>query len=115
MRSVVIYGNSLLLSGIAASLKRRTGLNVAFFDPAPAGATERLNTLRPDVVVFDLADSCADPAIALWKARPRLLLVGVDLANDHAHVLSGQVSKVLSADDLVELIESQDNLERRNP
>ncbi len=112
---MVIYGNSLLLSGIGASLKRRTGLNVVFFDPAPVGATERLNALRPDVVAFDVGEACPDSAIALWRAQPQLLLVGVDLENDQAQVLSGQVSTVLSADGLVELIETQTCLERRNP
>ena len=115
MRRVVICGKSLLLSGIGASLERRTGLNVVWFNPALAGATERLNTLRPDVVVLDLAAASLDSAIALWKAQPHLLLIGVDLAKDQALVLSGQTSAVLSADDLVELIESKTYLERKHP
>ena len=107
MHTVALYGNSLLLSGIGASLERRTGLHVVFLDPALPWAAERLSALRPDVVVFDVAEACPDSAIALWKARPQLLLIGVDLAKDQALVLSGQTSSMLSADGLVEVIESR--------
>lgn len=107
MQRVVIFGKSLLLSGVAASLKRRTELQVSSFDPALPEAAERLAAFRPDVVVFDLASACPDSVIALWKAQPQLRVIGVDPAKDQVLVLSGETSDVLSAESLVGLIESQ--------
>jgi hypothetical protein len=82
MRTVAIYGNSLVLSSIRASLEHRTELRVLSFDAAM-------------------------PAVALWKAQPHVLLIGVDLAADRALVLSGQSSHVLTPDDLVQVIETR--------
>ena len=58
-----------------------------------------------DVVIFDLAMAQPEFAIALWKAQPRLLLIGVDLTTGQALVLSGQPSRLLTMDDLLQVIE----------
>ncbi len=98
MRTVALYGNSLALASIAASLQARAGLQVV-----PA---ERLGALQPDALVFDLTAGPPEPAIARWKAQPRLLLVGVDLAGNRMLVLSGQPARVLTAEELVHVIET---------
>ena len=107
MRTVAIYGNSLVLSSIRASLEHRAELRVFSFDAATPGAAERLSAMHPDAIVFDLASTQSDSAVALWKAQPNVLLIGVDLAADRALVLSGQSSHVLTPDDLVQVIETR--------
>ena len=62
--------------------------------------------MLPDVVIFDLAVAQPEFAIALWEARPRLLLIGVNLTSGHAFVLSGQSSRLLTIDDLLQVIEN---------
>ncbi len=104
MLTAALYGDSLLLAGIGASLERRAGLRVLPIDATPPGAAERLSELRPDVVVFDLAAACPESVLALWKARPHFLLIGVDLASDRAVFWSSQSWRVLSADELIGLI-----------
>jgi hypothetical protein len=106
MRTVALYGNSLALASIAAALKGRPGLRVL-----PA---QQLGTIQPDVAVFDLA--AADPvfATALRKAQPGLLCIGVDLAAGQALVLYGQSSRMLTADDLVETLETHPLVQRSN-
>ncbi len=106
MRKVALYGNSLVLSSIGASLHGRAELQVSCVDATLPDVASRLKVLQPDVVIFDLAMAQPEFALALWKARPRLLLIGVDLTTGQALVLSGQPSRLLTMDDLLQVIES---------
>jgi len=105
MRTVALYGNSLVVSSIGASLQGRAGLQVFSIDATMPDAVSRLGALQPDVVIFDLAMAQPEFALALWKAQPRLLLIGVDLTTGQALVLSGQPSSLLTMDDLLQVIE----------
>ncbi len=98
MRTVALYGTSLALSSIAATLAGRAGLRVV---PAP-----ELGALQPDVIIFDLAAPRSDFNIALWRARPEVLLIGVDLGSDRMYVLSGRPARVLTLENLYQAIES---------
>jgi hypothetical protein len=97
MRTVALYGDSVVLSSIAASLERCAGLWVV--------RSESVGDLKPDVAIFDLAAGQPDIALALWKAQPNLMVIGVDLSADKALVLSGKESLVLTLEDLVNVIE----------
>ena len=113
MRTVATYGSSLVLSSIRASLEQRPGLRVSSFDAAMPGALERLRAMHLDVIVFDLASKQSDSAVALWKAQPEVLLIGVDMATDQMLVLSGESSHVLTPDDLVQVIEMRAPVETK--
>jgi hypothetical protein len=112
MRTVAIWGNSLVLSSIRASLERRAGLRVLPFDAATPGATEQLRAAHPESIIFDLG-SKPDSAVSLWKAQPDVQLIGVDVSADQALVLSGRSSHVLTIDDLVQIIEEREPVETR--
>ena len=55
LRTVVLYGNSLVLSSIGATLPGRPHLQVLVLDASQPGAAERLKALAADVLVFDPA------------------------------------------------------------
>ena len=103
--TVVLYGNSLALSGVGASLEGHPEVQVLRL-----GATDRpsegLLRLEPDVVVFDLATAQPD-VVALLRQHPRVLPVGVDLEAHQAVVFTGRSSRALTADDLLRVIESR--------
>ncbi len=42
--------------------------------------------------------------MALWKARPEVLLIGVDLGADRMLILSGQPARALTAEGLIETL-----------
>jgi hypothetical protein len=104
LRTVVLYGNSLVVSSIGASLQGRADLQVSSVDTTRPQAEERLRALQPDVVIFDLAAARPEFAIDLWQAQPHLLLIGVDLLTHRALMLSGQPSHLLTLDDLLQVI-----------
>jgi len=110
----VLFGSSLAVSSIGASLQGCAELRVLAVESeasaAAAGhdAAQRLATLRPDVVLFDLATVPSDFAIALWKAQPGTLLIGIDLLADQALVLSGQPAQAHTTEDLLQIIQRHD-------
>ena len=66
---VVVYGCSLSLAGISASLTGEAGLAVVCVDPSAATARQRLNALDPAVVVFDLSSPTVDLDITLVRTH----------------------------------------------
>ena len=102
---MVLYGNSLALSGVGASLEARPGLRVVRVD-TPDTSAEALRELEPDVVVFDLATARPD-VVELWRHDRPVLPIGVDLLKHQAVVFSGKSSRALTTDDLVRVIESR--------
>jgi hypothetical protein len=102
---VVLYGNSLALSGVGASLEGHPGLDLVRVDATKASA-ETLHELQPDVVVFDLATAQPD-VVALWQRDPPVLPVGVDMLNQQVVVFSGTRSRALTTEDLVRVIEGR--------
>jgi len=102
---VVLYGNSLALSGVGASLEGRPGLRLVRVDPKEAPA-ETLGGLEPDVVVFDLATARPDVAELWTRGRP-VLPIGVDLLKHQMVVFSGETSRALTTDDLLRVIGSR--------
>ena len=102
---VVLYGNSLIVSGVGASLEGRPGLQLVQVDARDASA-EALGDLAPDVVVFDLATARPD-VVALWRRHPHVLPIGVDLLTHRAVVFSSESERVLTTDDLLRVIEGR--------
>lgn len=101
----MLYGNSLALSGVGASLEAQPGLRIVRVD-AVDGSGEGLRQIEPDVVVFDLATAQPD-VVALWKGDPSVLPIGVDLHEQRVVVFSGKSSRALTADDLLHVIENR--------
>jgi hypothetical protein len=103
---VAIYGNSLSVASIGASLQDRPGLELLALDASLPDVIQRLGTWTPGVVLFDLTIAHAvEDAISLLAAHPNLVLVGFDLTSHRALLLSGEQSTVLTTDDLIQIIE----------
>jgi hypothetical protein len=73
-------------------------------DTALPDAFERLSAIQPDAIVLDLGTAPPEPVIMLWKTRPELLLIAVDLDSDLMLVLSGQPARALTAEGLIETL-----------
>lgn len=104
VRRIVLYGSDLVVSTVGENLRGRAGFQILQIDPLLLDALQRLDAARPDVVLFDLAGTQPDFTIAILRKHPGLLLIGVDLRGDKMLVLSGQESRLLTLDDLVQMI-----------
>jgi len=106
IRRVVLYGSDLVVSTVGANLQKRVGFQILQIDPLLPDALQRLDTVRPDVVLFNLASTQPDFTVALLRKHPGLLLIGVDLKTDKMLVMSGEESRLMTTDDLVHMMET---------
>jgi DNA-binding NarL/FixJ family response regulator len=103
---VVIFGNSLHMSGIATSLRAYDSLEVVCFDPASPAARQQLTESDPAAIAFDLNSPSTGIDLKLLRELPGLLLIGVDSSRDELLVLSSYTAQALSMDDLVRVIQA---------
>src|SRR5512140_3381204 len=107
MRTVVLYGNSLAVTAFGAGLRGMPDMRLLPMDAGRPDEMAWLQTLQPDIVMFDLATALPGFAIPLLKVHPELLLIGVDLLKGDILVLAGSREQVLSVTDLVEIIRGE--------
>ena len=79
---LVLYGNSVLLAGIKAELQSHGTLELITIEAGDFDASSRICALNPRAVIFDLGEAQPDFAVSLLRARPGVLLIGVDPSID---------------------------------
>jgi hypothetical protein len=104
---VILYGNSLFIVGVEASLRHRDGLEVIQIDATLPGAGQRLHALCPDAIIFDLASPDLEFVLPFLREHFGLPLIGLDISSNTVIVLSSQQHMALTADDLAQVIQVQ--------
>ena len=102
---VVVYGSSLNMATVTASLNADQGLEVICVDPRSPTARQYLRELNPAVIAFDLNDPPQTMEAILLRERLEGLLIGVDPTNDEILVLSSRSQQAHSASDLIDVIQ----------
>lgn len=110
-RRVLLYGKSVILGAVGASLRGCPYLEVVSLAP-PLPAAQELCALAPDAIIFDLEAAHPDAALSLLQGRPRLLLIGLDPATDQMLLWSGEHSRALSMQDLVQALMASGGVSR---
>lgn len=105
-RKVVLYGDSVVLTGVGRSLERYPRLEVVYLDTSGEGAALELAALCPAAVILDLDVVSAESAVALTRGYPDLLMIGLDPGGNGLLMLSGQQARGLTTEDLARLIET---------
>ncbi len=106
LRRVLLYGKSVILGTLEASLKRYSQMEVCVLSP-PFSTVQELKAMAPDVVIFDTGASRPEAAFTLLETCPGLLLIGVDVDKDEMLVLSSHPAQALCITDLVETIQQK--------
>ncbi len=104
MRKVVLFGGTLVVTTIGASLQGRSDFQLMQVEPSIPDVVQRLEAAAPNVILFDLSSAQPDVAVPLLQRHPGLLLIGVDLVGQKMLVLSGEQSRLLTTEDLVQVI-----------
>jgi len=112
---VIVFGNTLVLAGIAASIGKDPGCELV----AHAQPNEQpdLSALHPDVVIFDMDAMQPDFQYSLAQELPGLLLIGIDPETNRVLLWSGEQVTGLTSQDLAQIIHQADSIawEGKNP
>lgn len=122
---VAVYGGSLHMASIAASLRAEPDLEVVSIDPGslpagrgldesdaspeveahglPPGGQEQ-SKIGPDVILFDSQAMQPELRRLLAGEGPGPLLIGLDVSSNEMLVLRGYKAQALSVTDLVNII-----------
>src|SRR4030066_132871 len=101
-RRVVLFGKSIILGTIGASLKRYPDLEIIPLS-LPLPDSQVIKDLAPHVILYDIESAHPDHALALLETYPELLLIGVNPDNNQVLVWSGRNLHELSTQDLVQM------------
>lgn len=107
-RRVVLYGDSLILAGVRASLEQCPNLQVLSLDPTLDEPIDAVRACCPATFVFDLDAVRPDFQLSLLQ-QPGLLLVGIDPETHQAVVWSGREEAAAVAADLISLIDERES------
>jgi len=107
-RQILLYGNSLIIGSIGASLRRLSQFEVTALVP-PLQKMQDLDSLKPDVIIFDLETTHSEAVFSMLKTHPGLLLVGISPDINLVKIWSGRQLRELSTQSLLELITSEAN------
>jgi hypothetical protein len=102
-RTVLLYGQSLLLSGVAAGLAEAPGVQVERARTW-AEAEQRLLEQMPDVLIFDLTETRESHVLPLLLRDPHPLMVGLDTEHNQAVLLSGRAAQSLTLDQIRQMV-----------
>ena len=99
---VVIFGNTLVLAGLQASLVACAGLEVRCIEELVAD--DDLGALRPDVVIVDLSSIRPTDFRLVAGTAAGLHIIGVDGDENRVLIWSGKAYPTSSLRDLLDLI-----------
>jgi hypothetical protein len=106
-RTVLLYGQSMLLALVANSLEQSPHLQVIY-----ASAWEVIETQAaecpPHVLIFDMTDACQRLVLPLLVRYPHLLLIGLDAERNHAVLLSGRETQSFTMNQIREIVEGKE-------
>jgi hypothetical protein len=105
LRRILLYGDSIILGSVGASLELVPHFEVTHLSPPLPGASE-LEPMDPDIIVFDVDGDVAAGAFSLLETRPGLLILGISPDGNLVRLWSGHQYRELSTEELTALIEA---------
>ncbi len=103
--TVLIYGNSLFVTGVAAELGAVPGLTIKRVDIASLTPPEQLDIGCPSTLIVDLATIHGDLLLHCLLACPTLVLVGLDLKNSRVMVMNSEFFPVSTLQELTHVLQ----------
>ena len=104
-QKILLYGNTLVLAGIQASLRDCPSFEV-IAPYVPANQAELLAS-PPDVVIFDMEAVQPEFLLAQMQSLPGLLLIGID-PESHEVLLTGEAAHSITLDQITQILRSRD-------
>ena len=111
---VVLLGDSLLMDGVALSLASQQLWGMIRLDIDVLDSGECLESLNPDLIVFELDSPWSSSILSLIKEQPDILLVGLDLSHSRAIVLNSHQHLTQTMNDLCQVVQAEANKKARS-
>jgi len=103
---VIIYGDSLILEGVRASLETCADIKIILLNPPGISLAQEIIAQSPVALIFDSSAGQPDFLSSLLQ-QPDLLLIGIDPGTHKALVWSGRQTAAIEATDLLSVIRSK--------
>jgi len=100
---ILLYGKSVILGTVEASLKKNPQLEVLRVCTPYPGAAE-LEAMQPNVILFDMDNDRPEAVFPLLSTCPGLLLIGVNPERDDLLIVSAYHKLVQSVADLIDIV-----------
>jgi hypothetical protein len=104
---VVLLGDSVVMGGIAISLAGDQLLEMTRLDDHAIDVGQRLHTLKPDLVIFELDTPRLACILALLWEQPDILLMGLDPACSRAFVLNSHQHRTPTLNELCRVVQAE--------
>ena len=104
---VVLLGDSLLMDAVEANLNDRDSLHLVRVRATGHAPGQRLNSLSPDLIIFDFDAIHFELLLPYMRNRPGLPMLGLDIHCNKIIALSSQQYPALNSDDLTRIIQRQ--------
>jgi DNA-binding NarL/FixJ family response regulator len=101
---IILYGDALFIQSVEACVRGTGEVGLVGLCSSALDAPQRLQSLRPDLVVMDLRGDQSHLAVSLLREQPGVSILCVDQERQEAIVLCGQSYPTPSAEDLTEII-----------
>ena len=101
----MLYGDSLLMDTIEASLEASQDLGVMRIHATVADVGGRLESLCPDLIILDLNTPHSQQVIPFLWDHPGIPILGLDITCGRVVAMSSKPYLVQSVGDLAELVE----------
>ena len=106
-RRLVVLLDSVLTDGIAASLAGHQLLEMTSLDAHTIDVRQRLHTLKPDLIIFELDTPHLPYILSLLWEQPGILLIGIDLAYSRAIVLNSHQHLTPTLNELCRVVHAE--------
>ena len=109
-RTIVLYGQSMLLTLVAASISQSERLRVI-----QAESWQEVEALAddcpPDVLIYDLTGATEGLILMLLNRNPRLQLIGLDAEANRAVLITGRETCSLTLDLIKEIVQGSPSID----
>ena len=103
---IVLLGHSVLIDGVAVGLERQQNMRVCRIDDPGEDIEERLRSIMPELVIFELEVSGSSSLMNLLKDRTGISLLGLDQHCSQVMVLNSYPKTTCTMSELIETIQS---------
>ena len=104
---VLLLGDSVLMDSVAESLSKQEFTNVIRTSSNSQEAREYVNSLNPDLIVYELNAKNTDPILTIISEQTDTLHLAIDLNRNQVILLDCQRKPTESMQELCELVSQE--------